>query len=175
MASYVPRPFAGSFAEVEKSAEEVSRYFADRHPRDGKPVADHLREVVKGLGGSVEVTATPSYLEEEGGSLYIEPSRRFRIVLSPRTIEFRDNFTIAHELGHYFLHYPHQAPPSEPVTFNRYGDGIIEWQANRFAAALLMPAVEFKRVKALCGGDPVRIAAHFEVSRPAAEVRLKYM
>lgn len=50
----------------------------------------------------------------------------------------RDRFTVAHELGHYFLH--------SDVSLSRADDNINvpayrnpEWQANTFAAALLMP------------------------------------
>lgn len=51
----------------------------------------------------------------------------------------RHRFTIAHELGHYFLH-------NEDVSFSRCDDKINypiyrdpEWQANTFASAFLMP------------------------------------
>jgi Zn-dependent peptidase ImmA (M78 family) len=64
-------------------------------------------------------------------------------------------FTLAHELGHFYLH-----SRAKPEAFQQYGDAkikdstrdivthrieasnprtLLEWQANRFAAAILMP------------------------------------
>lgn len=62
-----------------------------------------------------------------------------RAELDPRA-EARLRFTCAHELGHVLLHSRIKAPrfrdadPEDETTFDRY-----EWQANRFAAAFLMP------------------------------------
>lgn len=50
----------------------------------------------------------------------------------------RDRFTLAHELGHYFLH-------DDETTFSRTSGAVVptyknpEWQANTFASAILMP------------------------------------
>ena len=68
---------------------------------------------------------------------------------------FRKRFTIAHELGHFFLHlnddgefvddeanlFRRQRDPDHTMTAERRR----EIQANMFAASLLMPAVEVKR------------------------------
>lgn len=65
-------------------------------------------------------------------------------------------FTIAHEIGHYFLH-------GRAVAFARCSDSTYipaykdpEWQANSFAAALLMPTylienMSAEQVAAACG------------------------
>lgn len=51
----------------------------------------------------------------------------------------RDRFTAAHELGHYLMH------RNAPIKFHRAEQGRLpayldsEWQANRFAGAILMP------------------------------------
>ena len=62
----------------------------------------------------------------------------------------RFNFTVAHELGHYFLHYKRnmkeKIPPDTIETFQRkvYTDRK-EFEANLFAAELLMPTEIIKK------------------------------
>lgn len=78
-------------------------------------------------------------------------------------------FTAAHELGHYFLH------THERVSFNRnkgqhkrpvYMDP--EWQADEFAANLLVPA------EAIVPGITVEeIAERYKVSKAMARVRIE--
>ena len=64
-------------------------------------------------------------------------------------------------------------------SFNRKGDSEIEWQANEFAAALLMPKDQYK--KALdrhTEGEQVsvsKIAEYFHVSADAASCRGKWL
>src|SRR6516225_1289161 len=61
----------------------------------------------------------------------------------------RINFTLAHEFGHYLLHradYPNGIRCGEQDVVrwdSAYGQ--IEYQANRFAATLLMPVDDFRR------------------------------
>lgn len=79
----------------------------------------------------------------------------------------RDIFTIAHELGHYFLHSKQKvemARSSLPVK--AYENP--EWQANVFAAELLMPLNKIKPTD-----TPFSVAKRFGVSYAAAEIRLK--
>jgi Zn-dependent peptidase ImmA (M78 family) len=127
--------------------------------------------LVDKLGGEIRVAEDLANIEGHGGSLVIFEKRKFIIWLSPYTSPLRDNFTIAHELGHYFLHYDHKNNGNQQVVFARYGSDIFEWQANRFAAAFLMPRDEFIRQHNALGGDVRMVAGHFEVSRPAVEVR----
>ena len=98
---------------------------------------------------------------------------------------FRKRFTIAHELAHHFLHlfeeegdhelvhnkvdmFRMSAPPDEPSYTS---ERLMEIEANRFAAALLMPA-EFVRQK----WDELRsiekLARIFNVSEEAMGYRI---
>jgi Zn-dependent peptidase ImmA (M78 family) len=61
------------------------------------------------------------------------------------------------------------------VIFNRYGSGRDEWQANRFAAAFLMPKDEFVQVFRKYGRNTHLVAGHFEVSEPAVKTRAEYI
>lgn len=173
--------YPGSLASIEAIAADFRRKALGRisdgnGPVGGQSVREFLDELVHVLGGRIEISNVPSWEEVDGGSLVIEPgAASFLIKLSPHTTPLRDNFTIAHELGHFVLHYPHKNPPAETMRFHRYGAGLVETQANRFAAAFLMPADEFRKMRATCADDAYVIAGHFGVSQPAVSVRMEYI
>lgn len=135
-------------------------------------------------GGTVDVYAL---LEKLGGEIVVDDRAEslevrepgdFTVIIPTHTSRLRDRFTIAHELGHYFLHY--RAPERHRVgerksTFTRLGRNVSETQANVFASNLLMPVDHFKDVFAREGGDTVKVAQHFGVSVPAANVRAEYL
>ncbi len=57
------------------------------------------------MGGSVSVKDTLYEDPERSGSLYVDGPDKFKIVVPAHTSQVRDRFTIAHELGHYVVHY----------------------------------------------------------------------
>lgn len=136
---------------------------------------DDLNDLVSTLGGKVKVQATLLQDPEHTGSLYVNGLNDFEIIVPSHTSLLRDRFTVAHELGHYFLHYvfPKQLgkPIPEKVMALRRGTNRIEWEANWFAAAFLMPAAEFKSAHIKAGGDIAAVAKEFDVSTRAASVR----
>lgn len=151
---------------IEARAAEV----AERYGFD--PELDDVRDLVAHIGGRIHVLTSPDQRQLEGGSLTVAGEGDFDLYLSPTTGRLRDNFTIAHELGHYFLHTGERAG-TVPGTFGRYGDTPEERQANRFAAALLMPKDRFLELARHYGDDKVALANCFTVSPRAAEVRLQ--
>lgn len=81
----------------------------------------------------------------------------------------RRRFTIAHELGHLLLH-----SISEAYRDNEHFSGSpLEWEANRFAADLLMPMKFVDRWAMARGTNPQDFAAAFLVSEEAARIRLQ--
>ncbi len=138
---------------------------------------DDLQELVERMGGTVQIEDTLLSDPEHTGSLYVEGDSKFRIVVPSHTSPERDRFTIAHELGHYVLHYlwAKKKDPSIPnrVVAYRRGSKRIEWEANWFAAAFLMPEEAFKAAYADCNGDLRAVSDLFKVSTAAAEVRAK--
>ncbi|NMG50031.1 ImmA/IrrE family metallo-endopeptidase [Azoarcus communis] len=65
------------------------------------------------------------------------------------TVPGRINFTLAHELGHYFCHRQRQAEfrCGQGAMLDYYGDASrkLEKEANVFASYLLMPATDFRQ------------------------------
>jgi Zn-dependent peptidase ImmA (M78 family) len=91
---------------------------------------------------------------------------------------FRKRFTIAHEVGHYLLHFAEN--DGELVdheldlyrdTENDSPDWVKEVEANQFAAALLMPAEKVKDKWKLCKSVE-EMARIFNVSEEAMGYRL---
>jgi Zn-dependent peptidase ImmA (M78 family) len=157
-------------SEVYKFAESIAKQV-------GYSVGDDLNSLVLRMGGRVDVEDTLLTDPEHTGSLYVEAPKKFRIVLPSHTSPERDRFTVAHELGHYVLHYlwAKKIDPSFPdkVIAYRRGSERIEWEANWFAAAFLMPEIDFRRVYHESGGVARLVADQFGVSTAAAEVRAK--
>ena len=135
------------------------------------PMRDFVRYLAIKLGASIIVTDSNTHLQGslEGGSVFIDGPKKFTIFLPEFTGVLRDNFTIGHELGHYFLH---SNKGEHKVFATRFGSEPIEWQANRFAAGLLMPAKRFLRVAKKSNNSISVLAGSFNVSSKAAEARL---
>lgn len=172
----LPEPFQGTNETIEK----VARAFLQRFQiaSNGRVTAsEKLAICVKKTGGKVRINGSPATYEAEGGSLVIHGPHEYTIFLSPYTTPLRDNFTIAHELGHFVLHYTPQrerfGEEDLPLIFARYGTGLMEWQANRFAAAILMPKGPFSRDYKELQGELELLAGRYGVSVPAAEIRCK--
>ena len=91
----------------------------------------------------------------------------------------RIQFSVAHELGHLFLHMLQKDGSINEYReyYRRNGDANrIEYEANEFAASLLMPRDEFlsacmKHLDNNNNVDLEKVAKHFNVSRQAASVR----
>ena len=177
MTSHVGKPWPGTDEQIEALAQSIrERLIEVLHlSPSALDVDKFLHAAVEQLNGTIEVSNAPTPAEEPGGSLTIEPDGKFVIRLSPYTSPIRDHFTIGHELGHFFLHYDHRNPPSAAVSFHRYGSGPIETQANRFAAALLMPRADFISKMNEFRRDTYAVAGHFGVSEPAVRIRAQYV
>lgn len=141
------------------------------------PIQD-IDEIVEKLGGTIqrEVSFSDGTVEKNGEG--------FRIILSPFQDEKRERFTIAHELGHLFLHMGYRTNEKlwerqSDNIYHRIGNSEKEYQANEFAAAFLMPANKYLEVlKGLVVDNMVdtsEIANFFNVSVEAASNRGKFL
>lgn len=93
------------------------------------------------------------HYEKSFDGLLIYDKKDFFIHLDIDSGNFKDStrsrFSIAHELGHYFIPEHHQAIingtfPLHPSRFNPNQKNYIEEEADIFASTLLMPAWDFK-------------------------------
>lgn len=152
-----------SFEAIREYAEKIGQHYGIY---DGLGAAD-LDVLLAKLGGSVR-------FGDGSESLHVDAPGSFTIYLPRLTSSRRDRFTIAHELGHYFLHYLHPAH-SGPMSFGRGGRDRAETQANVFAASLLMPAEAFIKAYSDAAGDAFVVARLFDVSPAAVQVRAQVL
>lgn len=138
---------------------------------------DDLNKIVEQAGGEVTLQGTLLDDPEQSGSLYVDGIDDFDIIVPSHTSLVRDRFTLAHELGHYYLHYvwPKQVGKHIPerVYALRKGSNRIEWEANWFAAAFLMPKAIFRTAFREANGNVRELADRFLVSTKAVEVRIQ--
>jgi predicted transcriptional regulator len=147
------KPCSLNKAEIERRAELAAERL------EFVPGSD-IHKLVTGLGHTLTIADVNDHPE----SLEINADGSFTIFLPVHTSVARDRFTIAHELGHYFLHHP----AGTAARYNRSGSDLAEVQANWFAASFLMPAGAFLA----CEGKSIFwVARKFGVSVPAAKVR----
>jgi Zn-dependent peptidase ImmA (M78 family) len=137
--------------ECELKANEVRKEF---NPKD---LAPFPYENISDVKNDVEILFgdfdEESLISISGVIFYKEPENSFKIMINSVKSKTRQNFTIAHELGHYFLHQDVLKSAKVIVDDDNYVENKrvlystediknrdqIEFEANFFAAALLMP------------------------------------
>lgn len=94
------------------------------------------------------------------------------IIVNSNQTAARQRFTIAHELGHYVLH-RNESDAFEDEIFFRSGEkDLSEYQADNFAAELLMPKELFTQALNKEGCTIESLSAQFGVSYVATRIRL---
>lgn len=83
----------------------------------------------------------------------------------------RQRFSLAHEIGHYYLHRNHFELQDEDISHKQMKD-IMETEANCFASEFLMPSTllkeTFNKYK-----DPKIVARMFKVSEESLWIKLQ--
>lgn len=131
--------------ELRQVINEIAELVRKVYTVDG-PVSD-IDSVVSRMGG--RVIEDPAIDDFSDGQIRKIGDSEFEIIVSPFQSLERRNFTIAHELGHLFLHMGFMTDSdkwrnqSEEVYY-RNGNSELEYQANEFAAAFLMPRKDYK-------------------------------
>jgi hypothetical protein len=152
---------------IESLASNFRKGFGHGLEPDYTHVKTNLENLVRKLGGQIQTRPDPYH---PNTSLLVEKPGKFTIFLSQYTSPLRDNFLIAHEIGHYLLHYCFPKKNTE-IHFNKVGKGKIEREANTFAAGLLMPALPFSTSLYYNKGFIERVALQFGVSSDIAQKR----
>ena len=155
-----PVPTNWSEAQIGAVAEEIAKKLGF------KPGSDIKAFVENELGGTVEVDDWRD--PAPTGMIQVRGPGDFTIWLSPYTVPTRNTFTIAHELGHYFLH---SKNGKHRIEVKREGNNREEWEANCFAASFLLPKVTFIKAWAAHAGNTALVAAKFGVSTSVVSIR----
>ncbi len=138
--------------EIERSADEIlACYSTVRGPLNGAVDVDFVIERLLGLDlGVIDLKGLLGNPDVLGAT--VVDQRRVYVDQSLEQTPGRFAFTLAHEVGHWVLHRPHLAMhPKGSALFDvseliepqpAFGPGRkpqVEWQADQFAACLLMP------------------------------------
>ena len=123
-----------------------------------------------------------AFSEEGLSGLVAKRGSDIQILVNQNDTSFRKRFTIAHEMGHFFLHLTNQDGEfidknadlyrEEEPQNNLSEERIREMQANQFAAGLLMPGELVRNTYKTGLQDLTRLAELFNVSEPAMGFRL---
>ena len=165
---------------LKKSAEISTLADVVRESLDLDVPVDVGQAVLR-LGGTIkEVDTAPG----EPEASVKRTGERFEITIKRKHLPTRKRFSLAHELGHLFLHMGYLVNPEAwghsseycDSVYHRFGYGIEEVEANLFAAAFLMPEEEFLKAvdnfRSQGKGPTVvkELAYHFKTS-PAATLK----
>ena len=131
--------------ELRRVINEIAELVRKIYTVDG-PVSD-IDSVVSRMGG--RVIENPDIYDFSDGQIRKISNSEFEIIVSPFQSLERRNFAIAHELGHLFLHMDFMTDSDKlrkqsKEVYYRNGSSELEYQANEFAAAFLMPREDYK-------------------------------
>lgn len=100
---------------------------------------------------------------------------RFEIAVNSKHHPNRQRFSMAHEYAHYLLHRGKiDSMPEGERILHRNGDrSSIEYQANTFAAELIMPEVLVHRAFSVSHGNLTKMASELGVSKESLKYRLR--
>jgi Zn-dependent peptidase ImmA (M78 family) len=163
-----PKALCVSFAVINVLAST----FGEKHGH--KPGQD-LSKIVSKLGGKVYSSSIMDTHEfPENMSMIVTnnvPLIKKDFCCGPR----RDQFEIAHNLGHFVLHYEYRKTVLGEHTLQlqapRYGTDNADREANFFARVLMMPDAAYKAEYDRLCGDHSRIAMHFNTLYSQSVVR----
>ena len=162
------KPIGWSFKQIGEFAEKLGKEL--KYEMGGS-----IESLIEKLGGKIRVG---EFNEGDGveASMQVNQIGDFQINLPSFTGYLRDRFMLAHELGHYVLHYIMNSDRKKDRTYQmtvyRGELNKLEKEANWFAAGFLIPAKEFMENKNL---TDEALSDLFLVSRQAIEYRRKVL
>lgn len=169
-----PDPAAALWERVSENDRRTLAPFTDRAPVPIGAIADAF---------GVEVISLTLPADISGLIRELSPkSEKYQIQVNNTDVAVRQRFTVAHEMAHYLLHRSSIGTDgiTDSILYRSKLSDRVEAEANRFAAALLLP---WERVQKWhwerFGCTPEashleEIAAAFKVSTLAAGFRLDF-
>jgi predicted transcriptional regulator len=151
----------------------------------GLDIPTDVRSAVDSLGGTIREMGIDDMAYE--ASVRKSEDESFEIRLRDGVGIQRERFSVAHELGHLFIHMGFQTDdskwagirPGESSERARYGVSESEYEANEFAAALLMPESDYRQtIDEIAVDNKVdlsKVADRFGVSVAAIRLRGQWL
>ena len=136
-----------------------------------KPIPLDVTGVAKKLGIRIKRV---SMKHDLSGILYKDEENNLWILhVNKEHHPNRQRYTIAHELGHFCLHRHFKHVFEDKIFFRGGESSKMEWQANDFASAILMPEHEFRDTLKEGKRKIDELAKKFQVSTLALRIRAK--
>ncbi|MCQ4089460.1 MULTISPECIES: ImmA/IrrE family metallo-endopeptidase [unclassified Exiguobacterium] len=164
---------------IKDLAQIIHKYVYPERTKVDK--VDSIIELLRSLG--VEVYESKMSQLNISGYVTMSPdSEKPMIVVNSDEPVSRQRFTMAHELGHLLLHFnwvPNTTLDPDAGTNVAYrhhleiyspNEKVQEYEANMFAAELLMPSHKFRELNEK-KKDDADLANYFGVSKSAIDVR----
>ncbi|WPC24716.1 ImmA/IrrE family metallo-endopeptidase [Brachyspira hyodysenteriae] len=145
------------------------------------PPIQNFYKLIENLGGTLEEVdlIEDAHIEKD--------DNKFIIRVNKNNSELRNNFSIAHEIGHLILHMGYNPKEKkfdkdfeDNKIYYRYGNSREEYEANEFAGAFLMPESKFIEIvnentndKQLCSIN--KVSKYFNVSNQSVISRGKFL
>jgi len=137
---------------------------------------------------SISYTNMQDVPDVSGAILYNEAKKCFDVLVDSSDNIRRQYFTLGHEIGHYFMHKNKIKKDNnkkglveddrnlslgfDAILLRDGSHGKTEYEANCFAAELLMPEDKLREIWAITGGNVSKCADIFNVSLSAMSVRV---
>lgn len=185
-----PRSYADIEREAAKARQVIGIPSTGRVPHPQRLLARITGVTVAGVGSLATLAYNVADLSpgREAATEYLPDAGEIEISLSPKTYgellagNGRALFSLGHELGHAFMHVQELAalerfPEARVALYRGEFAGLrpfrdVEWQAEAFSAAFLMPAGDLEQLRRnhlLCPRELVR---RYGVSWAAARKRI---
>ncbi len=166
-----------AFNQINLFDDHFIDYYHSIHKEQKDIIVKHTKNYPVNLNGILRDFGI-SLIEKElnsdiSGKIYIE-NNKFSIMVNDYHSNNRKRFTIAHELGHYLLHYDEILKAAIVDNSLYRSDRLstrIDVEANRFAAKLLMPMDLIEKIKQE-KNNLNYISSELQVSREALCIRL---
>lgn len=155
-----------TISQIEAIANETRKKFGSNSKEKLNVV-----NIAKGLGF---IVYDACFKDRQIAGKVVDNKTTRAIYVNKDDIPARKRFTVAHEIGHIILHHPLNEKPFEKIDYRGANSTFDrkEWEANRFAAALLMPKDESKIIWEQTY-DIDDFADRMGVSKVAAAIRLE--
>jgi hypothetical protein len=178
---------------IEQRAEKLYNTYRNKHPHNTPAL--NVQQLTYDLGGKIWLNPdvnralnTPE-LDINDYALNLETQQweniNFNSYIPYLTLHEQKTSTIenvftrfrlAHNLGHLYLHVLNNKTTIPPDSYNKTPSSLQEREANRFAAALLMPKTPFTHHrKNTANGDIIELSKLFKTGTIYTEIRAKQL
>lgn len=139
--NYVDFPELNPNMEIDKVPEEAAQELRHLWGLDDRPIDDIVDLMERHGLIIVNIDFDSDRIDARSGYVNIGEKKYYIVLVNEKKQNFfRDQFTLAHELGHYVMH-ARIYHPQEDLLGQDYRS--IENEANAFASAFLMPKENF--------------------------------